>query len=174
MPAFTIPLPPPNVTGILHTGHALMLAVEDTMARYNRLLGAPTLRIPGTDHAGIATQTVVEHELIKKHKKTRFDYGREQFLSKVRERVAASRTTITHQTKRMGASCDRSREQFTLSERLSRSVRKAFTNLYAEGKVYQSVYLVNRSPLAQTVVSDLEVEHRETQGKMYYLRYFVE
>lgn len=151
-----------------------MLAVEDTMVRYHRMLGDATLWVPGTDHAGIATQVVVERELKKNEKKTRFDLGREQFLQKVWERVWVSRNTIVSQTKRMWASCDWSREQFTMSERLCRAVRKAFTNLYKEKKIYQSTYMVNRSPGAQTVLSDIEVDNKEVQWKMYYLRYFVE
>lgn len=170
---FVIPLPPPNVTGILHIGHALMLAVEDTMVRHRRMLGQRVLWVPGTDHAGIATQVVVEKQLAKK-KMNRLDLGREKFVHHVWEWVKYSRGTIIDQTKRMGASLDRSREQFTLSEKLSRSVRKAFTNLYTSGKITKGAYLVNRSPDAQTVVSDLEVEHKEVQGKLYYLRYFVE
>lgn len=138
------------------------------------MLGDTTLRIPGTDHAGIATQVVVERALQKSEKKTRHDVGREKFLAKVWEWVGDSRQTIVSQTKRMWASCDRSREQFTMSERSGRSVRKAFTNLFEKKRIYKAAYMVNRSPGAQTVLSDLEVESKEVKWKMYYLRYFVE
>lgn len=127
-------MPPPNVTGVLHLGHALMLAVEDAMVRHRRMLGQRVLRVPGTDHAGIATQVVVEKQLSKKKLK-RLDLGREKFLQHVWDWVRTSRSTIIDQTKRMGASCDWEREQFTLSEKLSRAVRKAFINLYNSGKI---------------------------------------
>ena len=126
---FTISVPPPNVTGILHLGHALMLAVEDTMVRYHRMKGYDTLRVPGTDHAGIATQVVVERKLSEK-KQSREELGRTGFLSEVWKWVEYSRSTIVSQTKRMGASLDREREQFTMSEKLSRAVRKGFRTLY--------------------------------------------
>lgn len=127
---FVITLPPPNVTGILHIGHALMIAVQDTIVRHQRMLGKETLWIPGTDHAGIATQVVVEKKIKKEENKTRFDLGREKFLGKIWDWVKYSRSTIVKQTKKMGASCDWTREQFTLSEHLSRAVRKSFSNLY--------------------------------------------
>ncbi|USN54538.1 MAG: class I tRNA ligase family protein [Candidatus Peribacteria bacterium] len=152
----------------------MMLAVEDTMVRHARMDGKTTVWIPGTDHAGISTQVVVERQLLQNHKKTRFDLGREKFLQQVWRWVTQCRSTITDQTKRMGASCDWEREQFTMSEKLSRSVRKAFKNMYESKKIFKSTYMVNRSPGAQTVVSDLEVEFHEEEGKLYYLRYFIE
>jgi valyl-tRNA synthetase len=151
-----------------------MLAVEDTMVRHARMEGKTTLWVPGTEHAGISTQVVVERQLMQNAKKTRHDLGREKFLQQVWKLAMQCRSTITSQTRSMGASCDWSREQFTMSEKLSRSVRKAFRNLYEKERIYQSTYMVNWSPGAQTVVSDLEVDHREEEGKMYYLRYFIE
>ena len=172
--SFVIPLPPPNVTGDLHLGHSVMLAIEDVMTRYARMQGKNTLWIPGTDHAGISTQVVVERNLRRDEKKTRTDLGRTKFLEEIRRRVRKSRSTITSQVASMGASIDRSREQFTLSEQLSRSVRKAFVSLYGQGKIYRDTYMVNRSPGAQTVLSDLEVENRTEQTKLYYIKYFVD
>ncbi len=171
---FIISIPPPNVTGVLHIGHALTLAIEDTMVRYNRMQGKETLWVPGTDHAGIATQIVVERQLQQQEKKSKEDLWRTGFLQRVRKWVDYSRTTMMSQTKRMGASADRTREQFTMSEKLSRSVRKAFKTLFEQGKIYQDTYMVNRSPDAKTVLSDLEVEFVQEEGKMYYIRYFVE
>lgn len=173
-PTFVMPLPPPNVTWILHIGHALMLAVEDTMVRYHRMNGHNTLWIPGTDHAWIATQVVVERKLMEEEKKTKHELGRQHFLARVWKRVAYSRSTIINQTKRIWASLDWSREQFTLSEGLSRAVRQAFVTLYDKERIYKSAYMVNWSPGAQTVLSDIEVDYQETEGKMYYVRYFIE
>jgi valyl-tRNA synthetase len=173
-PAFVMPLPPPNVTGILHIGHALMLAVEDTLCRYHRMKWYRTLWIPGTDHAWIATQVVVERMLMEQEKKTKYDLGREHFLSRVWQWVRSSRSTIINQTKRLWASLDRSREQFTLSESLSRAVRTAFVQLYTKERIYKAPYMVNWSPKAQTVLSDIEVDHKEVEGTLYQIRYFVE
>jgi valyl-tRNA synthetase len=173
-PLFVMPLPPPNVTGILHMGHALMVAVEDTMCRFHRMKWYRTLWIPGTDHAWIATQVVVERMLMDQDKKTKYELWREHFLSRVWQRVRSSRSTIINQTKRLGASLDWSREQFTLSESLSRAVRTAFVRLYSSKRIYKAPYMVNWSPKAQTVLSDIEVDHKETEGKLYYIRYFVE
>ncbi len=167
-------MPPPNVTGVLHLGHALTMAIEDTMVRYHRMGGKETLWIPGTDHAGIATQIVVERQLQEQEKKNKEAVGRTAFLQRVWKRVDYSRTTMVGQTKRMGASADRTREQFTMSEKLSRSVRKAFKTLFEQGKIYQDTYMVNRSPDAKTVLSDLEVTYVQEEGSMYYVRYFVE
>lgn len=144
------------------------------MVRYHRMQGFETLWVPGTDHAGIATQVVVERQIQQQDKKSKEELGRTAFLQRVWKRVDFSRSTIVSQTKRMGASADWSREQFTLSEKLSRSVRKAFKTLFESGKIYQDTYMVNWSPDAKTVLSDLEVEHVQEEGKMYYIRYFVE
>lgn len=172
--SFVIGLPPPNVTGVLHAGHSLMITVEDVMVRYQRMLGKHTLRIPGTDHAGIATQIKVEQHLLEKTGKTKEHIWREAFINKTRDRSKKHRSTIVGQIKHMGASCDRSREQFTLSEQLSRAVRKSFTNLYREGKIYQWSYITNRCPATQTVVSDVEINYKETTWKMYHIRYFMD
>jgi valyl-tRNA synthetase len=171
---FVIPLPPPNVTGELHLGHSVMLAVEDAMARYARLQGKRVLWIPGTDHAGIATQVVVERNLRRDAKKTKDDIGRVEFLDEVWKWVRKSRSKITGQIQQMWSSVDRSREEFTMSEQLSRAVRKAFVDLYANKKVYRDTYMVNRSPEAKTVLSDLEVEHKQVTTKLYYIKYFVQ
>lgn len=170
---FSIGLPPPNVTGTLHLGHAMMLAVEDTMIRHARMQGKETLRIPGTDHAGIATQVVVEKKIAKEENLTRHDLGREAFLAKVWDRVRYSRATIVSQTKRLGSSLDWSREQFTMSERLSRAVRKSFVTLANQKKIYNDAYIVNRCPRCQTVLSDLEVVYNDITGKLYYVQYFI-
>ena len=171
---FVISMPPPNVTGVLHLWHALMLSIEDAMVRYARMAGKKSLWIPGTDHAWIATQVVVEKKLKKEKKLSRHDLGREKFLKEVWEWVKFSRSTIISQIKKMWASCDWSREQFTLSEKLSRAVRKSFSNLYKKWKIYRSNYIVNWCPRCQTVLSDIEVKYKEEKGKLYYIRYFVE
>ncbi len=170
---FVIPMPPPNVTGVLHIGHALMLAIEDAMVRYARMKWKKTLRIPWTDHAWIATQVVVEKKLAKEEWKTRHDLWRENFLERVWDWVRFSRSKIISQIKRMWASCDWSREQFTLSERLSRAVRKSFSNLFRKWKIYQWEYIVNWCPRCKTVLSDIEVKYKEEEGKLYYIKYFV-
>ncbi len=169
-----IAMPPPNVTGVLHLWHALMLSVQDTMVRMARMKNKRTVWVPWTDHAWIATQVVVERQLMETDKKTKDELGRPLFMKKLWDWVHFSKNTIVSQTKRMWSSCDWSREQFTMSESLSRSVRKAFVKLYNEEKIYRDAYMVNRSPKAKTVLSDLEVEHKEVEGKMYYIKYFVD
>jgi len=170
---FVTMLPPPNVTGKLHLGHSMMAAIEDVMVRYNRMIWNDTLWVPGTDHASISTEVVVEKQLAAKWI-DKDEIGREKFLGHVWDWVSETRGTINDQIKSMGASLDWEREQFTVSEKLSRSVRYAFKNLYDQGKIYQSMYMVNWSPGAQTVLSDLEVENKEVETKMYYVRYFVQ
>lgn len=170
---FMIAMPPPNVTGVLHIGHAMMLTVEDAMVRTARMKWKKTNYIPWTDHASISTQVVVERKLEEKWIDP-VSLWRTGFLSEVWKWVEYSRSTIISQTKRMWTSCDRSQEQFTLSEHLSRSVRKAFVKLYNEWKIYKSQYMINRSPKAKTVLSDLEVNFKEKEGKMYYIKYFVD
>ncbi|MEF2175978.1 MAG: valine--tRNA ligase [Candidatus Absconditabacteria bacterium] len=172
--SFVISMPPPNVTGVLHLGHALMLSVEDVMVRYNRMKGKHTLWIPGTDHAGIATQVVVEKKIWKEDKLLRQNFGREKFVDKIWDWVKFSRSTIISQVKQMGSSCDWDREQFTLSEKLSRGVRKSFSNLYNENKIYKGTYIINWCPRCQTVLSDVEVTYSEENNKLYYIRYFIE
>ncbi|PIA59793.1 hypothetical protein AQUCO_00400587v1 [Aquilegia coerulea] len=169
---FVISMPPPNVTGSLHMGHAMFVTLEDIMVRYNRMKGRPTLWLPGTDHAGIATQLVVERMLASEGIK-RVELGRDEFTKRVWEWKAKYGGTITEQIKRLGASCDWSREHFTLDEQLSRAVVEAFNRLHEKGLIYQGSYMVNWSPSLQTAVSDLEVEYSEEPGMLYYIKYRV-
>lgn len=171
---FVISMPPPNVTWVLHIGHALMLAIEDALIRHARMNWKQALWIPWTDHAWISTQVVVEKRLLKEHKISRHDLGREKFLERVWDWVKYSRSTIVSQVKKMWASCDWSREQFTLSEKLSRAVRKSFSNLSKSWKIYRGAYIVNWCPRCQTVLSDIEVKYQDTKSKLYYIRYFIE
>ncbi len=168
---FSMVLPPPNVTGILHIGHALMLTIEDIMARYHRMMGDKTLWIPGTDHAAIATQEKVERELYKKEGKNRHDLGREEFLRRVGEFVKQNHDTIVHQMKKMGASLDWSREAFTLDEPRTRAVHEAFKRMYDAGLIYRGERIVNWDPKLQTTVSDDEIEWKEEKAPFYYLKY---
>ena len=171
--AFSIVIPPPNVTGVLHMGHALDNTLQDILIRYNRMLGKKVLWQPGTDHAGIATQMVVERNLAKQGL-TRHDLGREKFIETVWEWKKQSGGTICKQLRRLGASCDWSRERFTMDEGLSRAVRKIFVSLYKDGLIYKAKKLVNWDPALETAVSDLEVVQKETVGKMYYYKYPLE
>jgi len=167
---FVISMPPPNVTGQLHLGHAITATLEDIMIRYHRMAGDPTLWVPGADHAGIATQNVVERELDKEGL-TRQELGREKFVERVWEWKEFYLNRIDNQHRRLGVSCDWSRERFTLDEGLSRAVRTAFVRLYDKGLIYRGSYLVNWCPRCETAISDLEVEHEEEQSKLWYLRY---
>ncbi|KAI5670074.1 hypothetical protein M9H77_10438 [Catharanthus roseus] len=169
---FVVSMPPPNVTGSLHMGHAMFVTLEDIMVRYNRMKGRPTLWLPGTDHAGIATQLVVEKMLAAEGIK-RVDLGREEFTKRVWEWKEKYGGTITSQIKRLGASCDWSRERFTLDAQLNRAVVEAFVRLHEKGLIYQGSYMVNWSPNLQTAVSDLEVEYSEEPGALYYIKYRV-
>jgi len=169
-PPYCIILPPPNVTGSLHLGHALNHTIQDTLVRWKRMSGFNALWMPGTDHAGIATQNVVEREL-KKQGKTRKDLGREKFVEKVWEWKKTYGDRIVHQMKRLGDSCDWERLAFTLDEDVSKAVRKVFTSLYREGLIYQGTRLVNWCPRCETAISDLEVEHREVKGSLWHIRY---
>ena len=171
--AFSVVIPPPNVTGVLHMGHALDDTLQDILIRYNRMLGKKVLWQPGTDHAGIATQMVVERNLAKEGI-TRHDLGREKFIEKVWEWRKQSGGTICRQLRRLGASCDWSRERFTMDEGLSRAVRKIFVSLYKDGLIFKAKKLVNWDPKLGTAVSDLEVVQKETVGKMYYYKYPIE
>lgn len=171
--AFSVVIPPPNVTGVLHMGHALDDTLQDILIRYNRMLGKKVLWQPGTDHAGIATQMVVERNLAKEEI-TRHDLGREKFIEKVWEWRKQSGGTICRQLRRLGASCDWSRERFTMDEGLSRAVRKIFVSLYKDGLIFKAKKLVNWDPKLGTAVSDLEVVQKETVGKMYYYKYPIE
>ena len=173
-PAYTIAIPPPNVTGSLHMGHACRTTFEDVLIRYHRMLGRNTLWLPGTDHAGIATQVVVERQLAREGK-TRHDLGRPAFLEKVWEWKGESGGRILQQLRVLGASCDWSRERFTMDEGLSRAVRHAFVSLYREGLIYRDTRLVNWDVQSQTVLSDLEVENEENvQGEMFDFAYPLE
>jgi len=169
---FVIVIPPPNVTGALHLGHPLFVATQDIMIRYHRMKGEPTLWVPGTDHAGIATQLQVEN-LLRKEGTTREAIGREAFEQRVWQWKEKYGGEIIHQLRRLGASCDWERERFTLDEGLSRAVREAFIQLYEKGLVYQGPRMINWSPGLQTAVSDLEVEYSEEQGKLYYFKYML-
>ncbi len=171
--AFSIVIPPPNVTGVLHMGHALDDTLQDILIRYNRMLGKKVLWQPGTDHAGIATQMVVERNLAKEGI-SRHDLGREKFIETVWKWREHSGGTICRQLRRLGASCDWSRERFTMDEGLSRAVRKIFVHMYKDGLIFKAKKLVNWDSKLQTAVSDLEVVQKETVGKMYYYRYPIE
>lgn len=168
--AYCIMLPPPNVTGSLHMGHAFQDTIMDALTRYHRMTGKKTLWQPGTDHAGIATQMVVERRL-SAEKVSRHDLGRDAFLEKVWEWKAESGGTITRQMRRLGASCDWSRERFTMDDGLNDAVREVFVRLYDDGLIYRGKRLVNWDPVLQTAVSDLEVISEEEQGSMWLFRY---
>lgn len=170
-PPFSIILPPPNVTGQLHMGHALDHTIQDVIIRWKRMLGFNALWLPGTDHAGIATQSVVERELKKNEGKTRQDLGREKFVEKVWEWKHQYGNRIYSQMRRLGDSCDWDRATFTLDEGVSRAVRKVFVDLYKKGLIYKGTRLVNWSGPLETAISDLEVEHRETKGALYHVDY---
>ncbi|HHV44012.1 MAG TPA: valine--tRNA ligase [Firmicutes bacterium] len=169
-PVFSIVIPPPNVTGQLHMGHALDNTLQDIITRWRRMQGYNTLWLPGTDHAGIATQIRVEEEL-RKEGLTRHDLGREAFLKRVWDWKEKYGNTIINQLKRLGASCDWSRERFTLDEGCSRAVREVFVSLYEKGLIYRGHYLINWCVECNTALSDVEVEHIESPGKLYYIRY---
>ncbi|MBU6450068.1 MAG: valine--tRNA ligase, partial [Rhodospirillales bacterium] len=171
--AYTIMIPPPNVTGSLHVGHALTMTLQDILVRYRRMQGRDVLWQPGTDHAGIATQMVVER-LLDKEGVSRKQLGRETFLSRVWQWKAESGGAITRQLRRLGASPDWARERFTMDEGLSVAVREVFVRLFEEGLIYQDKRLVNWDTALQTAISDLEVESRETKGNMWHIRYPVE
>ncbi len=168
---FTIVMPPPNVTGVLHMGHALMLTIEDIMIRYRRMRGYKTLWLPGTDHAAIATQSKVEKEIYKKEGKSRHDLGREEFLTRVHAFAQESHDTIVAQVKAMGSSCDWSREAFTLDEPRTKAVRTVFKKMYDDGLIYRGHKVVNWDPKGQTTVSDDEVVHEERQATLYTFTY---
>ncbi|MEJ2513441.1 MAG: valine--tRNA ligase [Anaerolineales bacterium] len=171
---FVISIPPPNVTGELHLGHALFVSMEDLMIRYHRMKGIPTLWVPGSDHAGIATQLQVEKDLMKTEGKRREDIGREAFVERTWEWKRKYGGIITKQIRRLGASCDWSRERFTLDNGLSVAVNEAFVRLYEKGLIYRGPRLINWSPGLQTAVSDLEVEYSEEAGKLYYFKYRIQ
>ena len=170
-PPYSIVIPPPNVTGSLHMGHALNNTLQDILARHARMQGKDVLWQPGTDHAGIATQMVVERQLMERQQPGRREMGREKFLERVWEWKAESGGIIVEQLKRLGASCDWSRERFTLDEGLSRAVVKVFVQLHREGLIYKAKRLVNWDPVLHTAISDLEVLQTEVKGHLWHFRY---
>ena len=171
---FTIMIPPPNVTGSLHMGHALTMTLQDVLVRWRRMQGRDALWQPGTDHAGIATQMVVERLLAQTSNQTRQEIGREAFLERVWQWKASSGGAITEQLRRLGASLDWARERFTMDEGLSDAVREVFVTLHREGLIYRDRRLVNWDPKFQSAISDLEVEAREVRGSLWHIRYPIE
>jgi len=169
-PPFSIVIPPPNVTGVLHMGHALNITLQDILCRFKRLNGYNVLWMPGTDHAGIATQNVVEKDL-KQQGLSRHDLGREKFIERVWEWKEKYGSAIINQLKRLGASCDWERERFTMDEGLSTAVKKVFEDLYNDGLIYKGDYIINWCPRCKTALADLEVEHAEKDGALYYIKY---
>src|SRR5450830_1212744 len=171
---YSIVIPPPNVTGSLHMGHALNNTLQDVLCRFERMRGRDVLWQPGTDHAGIATQMVVERQLMERQQPSRREMGREAFLKRVWEWKAESGGTIVNQLKRLGASCDWSRERFNMDEGLSKAVIKVFVQLFNEKLIYKDKRLVNWDPKLLTAISDLEVVQVETKGHLWHLRYPIE
>lgn len=169
--SFSIVLPPPNVTGTLHLGHAAMLAIEDLMVRFHRMKGFDTVWVPGTDHAAIATQNVVEKKLLKETGKTRHDLGREKFLAEVEKYIEQSKDTIHKQVRKMGSSLDWSREAYTLDETRSRAVKKVFKMMYDDGLIYRGYRIVNWCPRCHSTLADDEVEYKDEPAKLYYFKY---
>ena len=169
--AYTIILPPPNVTGTLHAGHAIMLAIQDTLIRYKRMQGYKTLWLPGTDHAAIATQSVVEKKIMKEEGKSRHDLGREEMLRRINEFALESQNTILSQFRSMGSSLDWSRLAFTIDEKRNLAVKTMFTKMHNDGLIYQGHRIVNWDPKGQTTISDDELVYIEEKSKFYYFKY---
>jgi valyl-tRNA synthetase len=169
-PAYSIVIPPPNVTGVLHMGHALNNTIQDILIRHKRMSGFEAMWMPGTDHAGIATQNVVERKLSKEGT-NRHNLGREKFVEEVWKWKEVYHATISNQLKKLGSSCDWDRERFTMDEGLSKAVRKVFVQLYNEGLIYKGKYIINWCPRCQTALSDEEAEHKDLKGKLYHFRY---
>ena len=169
---YCIVIPPPNITGILHMGHALNISIQDVLVRWRRMQGRNVVWVPGTDHAGIATQNVVEREL-KKEGKTRNDLGRQAFVDHVWTWRGKYGATIINQLKKLGASCDWQRERFTMDDGLSQAVSEVFIRLYERGLIYRGKYIINWCPRCQTALSDEESEHEDLGGKLYHIRYFI-
>jgi valyl-tRNA synthetase len=170
---FVLTIPPPNVTGELHLGHAMFVSMEDLMVRYHRMKGFSTLWVPGSDHAGIATQLMVERNLLKTEEVTREELGREEFVKRTWKWKRKYGGIISNQIRRLGASCDWDRERFTLDDGLSLAVREAFVRLYEKGLIYRGPRLINWSPGLKTAVSDLEVEYNEEEAALYYFKYML-
>ena len=169
--SFSIVLPPPNVTGTLHTGHAFMLVIQDIMVRFARMQGKKTVWIPGTDHAAIATQSKVE-KIIEKEGVRKVDLGRDEFLKRVNKFAQDSHDTIVSQVRKMGASIDWSREAFTLDAKRSTAVNTTFKKMYEDGLIYRGYRIVNWDPKGQTTISDDEIVHEERDAKMYTFKYW--
>ena len=167
---FSIVIPPPNVTGVLHMGHALDNTIQDILTRWHRMKGDKTLWLPGADHAGIATQSVVERNLAKENT-TRHDLGREKFLERVWDWANQCKSDIWGQFKRLGVSPDWTRERFTLDEGLSEAVRTAFVTLYNEGLIYRGTYIVNWDPKTESAISDIETEYSDEDGFLWQINY---
>ncbi|MCY3734731.1 MAG: class I tRNA ligase family protein, partial [Chloroflexi bacterium] len=167
---FSVIMPPPNVTGVLHLGHAVTLTIEDALIRWHRMLGEPTLWLPGLDHAGIATQSVVEQQLAREGM-TRHDLGRDAFEERVWDWVGVTRPRITSQARRMGASCDWERTAFTLDPTPRDAVRRTFVDLFKDGKIYRGARIINWDPQMMTALSDVEVEYEEEEGHLWHVRY---
>ena len=168
---YSIVMPPPNVTGQLHMGHALDATLQDILTRYKRMQGYSALWLPGTDHAGIATQIKVEEELRTKEGLTRYDLGREKFLQRVWQWKEKYGNRIVEQQKKMGASCDWSRSRFTMDEGCSKAVRETFCELYDKGLIYKGSRIINWCPHCLTALSDAEVEYVDKPGHLWYIRY---
>ena len=168
---FSIVIPPPNITGSLHIGHAFNNTLQDILVRWKRMLGFNTLWQPGTDHAGIATQNVVERQL-RAEGTDRRELGRNEFIKRVWEWRKESGGKITQQLVKLGGSMDWQRDRFTMDEGLSRAVREVFVSLYEDGLIYKGDYIINWCPRCHTALSDLEVEHQETKGHLYYIKYY--
>jgi len=169
-PPFTILIPPPNVTGILHIGHVLNNTLQDVAVRYQRMTGRPTLWLPGVDHAGIATQNMVEKN-IAKDGLSRHDLGREKLVEKIWEWKHEKGNIILDQLRLLGASCDWDRLRFTMDEMLSRAVKEVFVTLYEQGLIYKGKYIINWCPRCVTALANDEVEHADEAGKLWYIRY---
>ncbi|MBU4454988.1 class I tRNA ligase family protein, partial [Patescibacteria group bacterium] len=170
-PSYTIVLPPPNITDKLHLGHSSMLAIEDLLIRYHRMKGYRALWLPGTDHAAIATQNVVEKKLLKEEGKTRHDLGREKFLERVWEFLKETQSIILRQTRKMGASLDWSREAFTLDKQREKAVKKMFIDMYEAGVIYRGERIVNWCPRCRSTLADDEVEYKDQKAKLYTFKY---
>ena len=170
-PPLSVVIPPPNVTGQLHMGHALDETLQDILVRYKRMQGFSTLWIPGTDHAGIATQIKVEEQLRKNENLTRYDLGREKFLERVWDWKHQYGSRIINQLKKLGTSCDWTRERFTMDEGCSRAVKEVFVNLYEKGLIYRGNRIINWCPQCKTALSDAEVEFEEQASNLWYIRY---
>ena len=168
---FSIVMPPPNVTGQLHMGHALDNTLQDILVRFKRMEGYNVAWIPGTDHAGIATQVKVEQQLAKEEGKTRYDIGREEFLKRVWAWKEQYGNRIEQQVRRLGSSCDWSRKRFTMDDICARAVREVFVSLYEKGLIYQGQRITNWCPHCHTALSDIEVDHSDVQGHLWYVKY---